>query len=98
MAGKGSIFLTFQNKADAMNIEPLKKRLERQGYVLNGYVLNGHKAVVIGGPYATHFIVTVRDPYDHVLVHHTPAAVNITLKVRVSVNKTCHSDPYQHAL
>lgn len=38
MAGKGSIFLTFQNKADAMNIEPLKKRLERQGYVLNGYV------------------------------------------------------------
>jgi alkylation response protein AidB-like acyl-CoA dehydrogenase len=25
-----------------------------------GYVLNGHKAVVIGGPYATHFIVTAR--------------------------------------
>ena len=25
-----------------------------------GYVLNGHKAVVISGPYATHFIVTTR--------------------------------------
>ncbi|MCR5876396.1 acyl-CoA dehydrogenase family protein [Phenylobacterium sp. J426] len=25
-----------------------------------GYVLNGHKAVVIGAPYATHFIVTAR--------------------------------------
>ena len=31
--------------------------------------------------YPTYFIVTVRDPYDNVLVHHTPAAVNITVKV-----------------
>ena len=26
----------------------------------DGYVLNGHKAVVVGGPYATHFLVTAR--------------------------------------
>jgi alkylation response protein AidB-like acyl-CoA dehydrogenase len=26
----------------------------------DAYILNGHKAVVTGGPYATHFIVTVR--------------------------------------
>ncbi len=35
----------------------LKTTAKKDG---GNYVLNGHKAVVVGGPYATHFIVTAR--------------------------------------
>ena len=37
------------------NLADLKTTAKKDGA---GYVLNGHKAVVIGAPYATHFIVT----------------------------------------
>jgi hypothetical protein len=39
------------------NLADLKTTAKKDGA---GYVLNGHKAVVIGAPYATHFIVTAR--------------------------------------
>jgi pimeloyl-CoA dehydrogenase small subunit len=39
------------------NVADLKTTARKDG---GGYVLNGHKAVVIGAPYATHLIVTAR--------------------------------------
>ncbi|WP_309607056.1 acyl-CoA dehydrogenase family protein, partial [Phenylobacterium sp.] len=39
------------------NLADLKTTAKQDGA---GYVLNGHKAVVIGAPYATHLIVTAR--------------------------------------
>ena len=51
--------------------------------------------------YPTYFIVTVRDAYDNVLVHHTPAVVNITMKVGIwQHNRSTHpiNTPAQYIL
>ena len=56
--GGGTIFaFAYAEPQGRYNLADLKTTAKKDG---KGYVLNGHKAVVIGAPYATHLIVTAR--------------------------------------
>lgn len=57
IAGEAIISFAHAEPQGRYNWSDLKTTAKKDG---SGYVLNGHKAVVIGGPYATHFIVTAR--------------------------------------
>jgi len=57
IAGEAIIAFAYAEPQGRYNLANLKTTAKKEG---SGYVLNGHKAVVIGAPYATHFIVTAR--------------------------------------
>ena len=57
IAGESIIAFAYAEPQGRYNWADLKTSAKKDG---SGYVLNGHKAVVIGAPYATHFIVTAR--------------------------------------
>jgi len=57
IAGEAIISFAHAEPQGRYNWSDLKTTAKKDGA---GYVLNGHKAVVIGAPYATHFIVTAR--------------------------------------
>lgn len=57
IAGEAIIAFAYAEPQGRYNLANLKTTAKKDG---SGYVLNGHKAVVIGAPYATHFIVTAR--------------------------------------
>jgi alkylation response protein AidB-like acyl-CoA dehydrogenase len=57
IAGEAIISFAHAEPQGRYNWSDLKTTAKKDG---SGYVLNGHKAVVIGGAYATHFIVTAR--------------------------------------
>ncbi len=57
IAGEAIIAFAYAEPQGRYNWADLKTSAKKDG---SGYVLNGHKAVVIGAPYATHFIVTAR--------------------------------------
>ena len=57
IAGEAIIAFAYAEPQGRYNLADLKTTAKKDG---SGYVLNGHKAVVIGAPYATHFIVTAR--------------------------------------
>lgn len=58
IAGGESIFaLAYAEPKGRYNLADLTTTAKKDGA---GYVINGHKAVVIGGPQADHFIVTAR--------------------------------------
>jgi hypothetical protein len=55
--GKAIFAFAWAEPQGRYNLADLKTTAKKDG---DGYVLNGHKAVVIGAPYATHLIVTAR--------------------------------------
>ncbi len=57
IAGEAIFAFAYAEPQGRYNLADLKTTAKKDGA---GYVLNGHKAVVIGGPYATHLIVTAR--------------------------------------
>jgi alkylation response protein AidB-like acyl-CoA dehydrogenase len=57
IAGTAIPVFAYAEPQGRYNWADLKTTAKKDGAA---YVLNGHKAVVIGGPYATHFIVTAR--------------------------------------
>ena len=57
IAGSAIPAFAYAEPQGRYNWADLKTTAKKDG---GGYVLNGHKAVVVGGPYATHFIVTAR--------------------------------------
>ena len=57
IAGEAIFAFAYAEPQGRYNLSDLKTTASRDGA---GWVLNGHKAVVIGGPYATHLIVTAR--------------------------------------
>ncbi len=57
IAGEAIIAFAYAEPQGRYNLSDLKTTATKSGA---GYVLNGHKAVVIGAPYATHLIVTAR--------------------------------------
>jgi alkylation response protein AidB-like acyl-CoA dehydrogenase len=57
IAGKAIFAFAYAEPQGRYNIRDLKTTARKDGA---GYVLNGHKAVVTGAPYATHFVVTAR--------------------------------------
>ena len=57
IAGEAIISFAYAEPQGRYNWADLKTTAKKDG---SGYILNGHKAVVIGAPYATHFIVTAR--------------------------------------
>lgn len=57
IAGEAIFAFAYAEPQGRFNLADLKTTAARDGA---GYVLNGHKAVVIGAPYATHLIVTAR--------------------------------------
>jgi len=57
IAGEAIIAFAHAEPQGRYNWADLKTTAKKDG---SGYVLNGHKAVVIGAPYATHLIVTAR--------------------------------------
>jgi pimeloyl-CoA dehydrogenase small subunit len=57
IAGEAIFAFAWAEPQGRYNMADLKTTATKQGA---GYVLNGHKAVVIGAPYATHLIVTAR--------------------------------------
>ncbi len=57
IAGEAIFAFAWAEPQGRYNLADLKTTAKKDGA---GYVLNGHKAVVIGGPYATHLIVTAR--------------------------------------
>ena len=57
IAGEAIFAFAYAEPQGRYNLADLKTAAAKDGA---GYVLNGHKAVVIGGPYATHLIVTAR--------------------------------------
>jgi alkylation response protein AidB-like acyl-CoA dehydrogenase len=56
-AGEAMFAFAYAEPQGRYNLAVLKTTAAKDGA---GYVLNGHKAVVVGGPYATHLIVTAR--------------------------------------
>lgn len=57
IAGDAIIAFAYAEPQGRYTVSDLKTTAKKDGA---GYVLNGHKAVVIGAPYATHLIVTAR--------------------------------------
>src|SRR6202000_999225 len=57
IAGEAIFAFAYAEPQGRYNLADLKTTAKKDG---GGYVLNGHKAVVIGAPYATHLIVTAR--------------------------------------
>jgi hypothetical protein len=57
IAGEAIFAFAYAEPQGRYNLADLKTTAKKDGA---SYVLNGHKAVVIGAPYATHLIVTVR--------------------------------------
>jgi pimeloyl-CoA dehydrogenase small subunit len=57
IAGEAIFAFAYAEPQGRYNLADLKTTAKKNGA---GYVLNGHKAVVIGAPYATHLIVTAR--------------------------------------
>src|SRR5437764_1833744 len=57
IAGEAIFAFAYAEPQGRYNLADLKTTAKNDG---GGYVLNGHKAVVIGAPYATHLIVTAR--------------------------------------
>jgi hypothetical protein len=57
IAGEAIIAFAYAEPQGRYNLANLKTTAKKEG---SGYVLNGHKAVVIGAPYASHLIVTAR--------------------------------------
>ena len=57
IAGKAIFAFAYAEPQGRYNIRDLKTTARKEGA---GYVLNGHKAVVVGAPYATHLVVTAR--------------------------------------
>ena len=57
IAGEAIIAFAYAEPQGRYTVTDLKTTAKKDGA---GYVLNGHKAVVIGAPYATHLIVTAR--------------------------------------
>ncbi|HEY0435039.1 MAG TPA: acyl-CoA dehydrogenase family protein [Phenylobacterium sp.] len=57
IAGEAIFAFAYAEPQGRYNLADLKTTARKDGA---GYVLNGHKAVVIGAPYATHLIVTAR--------------------------------------
>jgi pimeloyl-CoA dehydrogenase small subunit len=57
IAGEAIFAFAYAEPQGRYNLADLKTTAKKDGA---GYVLNGHKAVVIGAPYATHLIVTAR--------------------------------------
>ena len=57
IAGEAIFAFAFAEPQGRYNLADLKTTAKKDG---GGYVLNGHKAVVIGAPYASHLIVTAR--------------------------------------
>lgn len=57
IAGDAIVAFAYAEPQGRYSLQDLKTTAKKDGA---GYVLNGHKAVVIGAPYATHLIVTAR--------------------------------------
>lgn len=57
IAGEAIFAFAYAERQGRYNLADLTTTAKKDGA---GYVLNGHKAVVIGAPYATHLIVTAR--------------------------------------
>src|SRR5437764_1899449 len=57
VAGEAIFAFAYAEPQGRYNLADLKTTAKRDG---DGWTLNGHKAVVIGAPYATHLIVTAR--------------------------------------
>jgi pimeloyl-CoA dehydrogenase small subunit len=57
IAGEAIFAFAYAEPQGRYNLADLKTTAKKDGA---GWVLNGHKAVVIGAPYATHLIVTAR--------------------------------------
>ena len=57
IAGKAIFAFAYAEPQGRYNVRDLKTTARKDGA---GYVLNGHKAVVVGAPYATHLVVTAR--------------------------------------
>ena len=57
IAGEAIFAFAYAEPQGRYNLADLKTTAKKEG---GGYVLSGHKAVVIGAPYATHLIVTAR--------------------------------------
>lgn len=57
IAGEAIFAFAYAEPQGRYNLADLKTTAKKEG---GSYVLNGHKAVVIGAPYATHLIVTAR--------------------------------------
>ena len=57
IAGKAIFAFAYAEPQGRYNIRDLKTTARKDGA---GYVLNGHKAVVVGAPYATHLVITAR--------------------------------------
>jgi pimeloyl-CoA dehydrogenase small subunit len=57
IAGEAVFAFAYAEPQGRYNLADLKTTAKRDG---GGWTLNGHKAVVIGAPYATHLIVTAR--------------------------------------
>jgi alkylation response protein AidB-like acyl-CoA dehydrogenase len=57
IAGKVTIAFAYAEPQGRYNLANLVTTARKEGA---GYVLNGHKAVVVGAPWATHLIVTAR--------------------------------------
>jgi alkylation response protein AidB-like acyl-CoA dehydrogenase len=57
VAGEAIFAFAYAEPQGRYNLADLKTTAKKDG---GSYVLNGHKAVVIGAPYATHLIVTAR--------------------------------------
>ena len=57
IAGEAIFAFAYAEPQGRYNLADLKTTAKKDG---GSYVLNGHKAVVIGAPYATHLIVTAR--------------------------------------
>ena len=57
ISGEAVLAFAYAEHQARYNWQDIKTTARKEG---DGYVLNGHKAVVLGAPYATHLIVTVR--------------------------------------
>ncbi|MEZ5945763.1 MAG: acyl-CoA dehydrogenase family protein [Hyphomonas sp.] len=57
MSGENVFAFAYAEPRGRYNLADLETTAKKDG---DGYVLNGHKAVVVGAPWATHFIVTAR--------------------------------------
>ncbi len=57
MAGTTTFAFAYAEPQGRYTWQDLKTTAKKDG---SGYVLNGHKAVVVGAPFATHLVVTAR--------------------------------------
>ncbi len=61
MSGEAIFAFAYAEPRGRYNMADLETTAKKDG---SGFVLNGHKAVVIGAPWATHFVVTARTSGD----------------------------------